>query len=66
MFIDNFDKIIGLVGVIMGIELIAILIFSVSILYFRSPVIAGVIGNLSSFGMTLGLLAVFVKKELHN
>jgi len=42
MFIDNLDKIIVM---LMGIELIAIGIFTVSIAYFRSPVVAGVIGN---------------------
>jgi len=65
MFIDNLDKIIGMVGLIMGIELIAIAIFTVSILYFRSPVVAGIIGNLSSLGMMLGTIFVFVKKEMH-
>jgi len=65
MFIDNLDKIIGMVGLIIGIELIAIAIFSVSILYFRSPVVAGIIGNLSSLGMMLGTIFVFVKKEMH-
>ena len=65
MFIDNLDKIIGMVGLIMGIELIAIAIFTVSILYLRSPVVAGIIGNLSSLGMMLGTIFVFVKKEMH-
>ncbi len=54
-----------MVGLIMGIELIAIAIFTVSILYFRSPVVAGIIGNLSSLGMMLGTIFVFVKKEMH-
>ncbi|WP_048190768.1 hypothetical protein [Methanobacterium sp. SMA-27] len=65
MFIDNLDKIIGLVGLIMGIELIAIAIFTLSLAYFRSPVVAGVIGNMSSLGMTLGTIIVFVKREMH-
>jgi len=64
MFIDNLDKIIGMVGLVMGIELIAIAIFSVSVLYFRNPVVAGVIGNLSSLGMLLGTIFVFVKKDM--
>jgi hypothetical protein len=63
--LNNLDKIIGMVGLIMGIELIAIAIFTVSILYFRSPVVAGIIGNLSSLGMMLGTIFVFVKKEMH-
>ena len=65
MFIDNLDKIIGMVGLIMGIELIAITIFTVSLAYFRSPVVAGVIGNMSSLGMTLGTIIVLVKREMH-
>lgn len=64
MFIDNLDKIIGMVGLILGIELIAILIFTLSIAYFRSPVVAGIIGNMSSLGMALGLTFTFVKKEI--
>jgi len=39
MIIDNLDKIIGLVGLIMGIEIIAIAIFMTSVLYFRNPVV---------------------------
>ncbi|MBZ2164519.1 hypothetical protein [Methanobacterium spitsbergense] len=65
MFIDNLDKIIAMVGMIMGIELIAIGIFTLSIAYFRSPVVAGIIGNISSLGMMLGVIFVFVKKEIH-
>jgi hypothetical protein len=64
MFIDNLDKIIGMVGLILGIELIAIVIFTLSIVYFRNPVAAGVIGNMSSLGLTLGLTFAFVKKEM--
>ena len=64
MFIENLDKIIAMVGMIMGIELIAIGIFTVSIAYFRSPVIAGIIGNMSSLGMMLSVIFVFVKREM--
>jgi|WetSurMetagenome_2_1015567.scaffolds.fasta_scaffold483516_1 hypothetical protein len=64
MLFDNFDKIVGLVGLILGIELIAIVIFTISIVYFKSPVVAGLIGNISSLGMVLGTLFVFVKKEM--
>ena len=65
MFIDNLDKIIGMVGLVMGIEIIAIAIFTVSVLYFRSPVVAGVIGNLTSLVMMLGTIFVFVRKEMN-
>ena len=63
MIIDNLDKIIGLVGVIMGIELIAIAIFTASILYFRNPVVAGLIGNFSFLTMGLGLIGISVNHE---
>jgi hypothetical protein len=52
-------------GLMLGIELVAIVIFTVSIAYFRSPVVAGVIGNMSSLGMTLGVIFAFVKKEMN-
>ena len=37
MIFDNLDKIIGLIGLIMGIKIIAIAIFMTSILYLRNP-----------------------------
>jgi hypothetical protein len=64
MFIDNLDKIIGMVGLVMGIEIIAIAIFTISVIYLRNPVVAGVIGNLSSLGMLFGTLFIFVKKDM--
>jgi len=65
MLLDNLVvKISALVGLFVGIELIAIAIFTVSVIYFRSPVVAGVIGNLSSLGMTLGVILVSVKREM--
>ena len=63
MIIDNLDKIIGLVGLIVGIELIAIAIFTASVLYFRNPVVAGLIGNFSFLTMGLGLLGIAVNHE---
>ncbi len=48
----------------LGIELVAIFIFIISIAYFRSPVVAGVIGNMSSRGMRLGVIFEFVTKEM--
>ena len=63
MIVDNLDKIIGLVGLIVGIELIAIAIFTASVLYFRNPVVAGLIGNFSFLTMGLGLLGIAVNHE---
>lgn len=66
MFIDFLNKIIGMVGLVVGIELIAIAIFSVSVLYFRNPIVAGVIGNLSSLEILSGTLVVFVNNICSN
>ena len=57
MIVDNLDKIVGLVGVIAGIEIIVIAIFTVSVLYLRNPVTAGVIGNISNLTMIMESLA---------
>lgn len=62
MFIDNLDKIIGLIGLMIGIEIIAAAIFTLSILYFRNPQIAGLLGNFSSLGIVLGIIAYSIKK----
>lgn len=63
MFVDNMDKILGLVGVMVGIELIAIAIFTASILYLRNPFAAGIIGNISSLAITLGIIGYSLNKE---
>jgi hypothetical protein len=63
MIFDNLDKIIGLIGLIMGIKIIAIAIFITSILYLINPVVAGLIGNISSLTMTLGLLGYAINRE---
>ena len=66
MIVNNLDKIIGLVGLIMGIEIIAIAIFISSILYIRNPVVAGLIANISSLTMTLALLSYAINRERNN
>ena len=63
MLIDNLDKIIGLFGLMIGVEIIATVIFTVSVLYFRSLVVAGIFGNLSSLGMTLGLIGFSIYRD---
>ena len=47
----------------MGIKIIAIAIFITSILYLINPVVAGLIGNISSLTMTLGLLGYAINRE---
>ena len=63
MIVDNLDKILGLFGLMIGIELIAIVIFTISILYFRNSVAAGLIGNISSLTMTLGIIGYAVNRD---
>ena len=63
MIVDNLDKILGLFGLMVGIELIAIVIFTVSILYIRNPVAAGLIGNISSLTMTIGIIGYAVNRD---
>jgi hypothetical protein len=63
MIVDNLDKILGLFGLMVGIELIAIAIFTVSILYIRNPIAAGLIGNISSLTMTLGIIGIAINRD---
>jgi hypothetical protein len=68
VFINNLDKIIGLVGLVIGIELIAAAIFTLSIVYFKNPATAGVIGNMSSLSIFLGMIAnsIRIRYKLSN
>ncbi|WP_048189800.1 hypothetical protein [Methanobacterium sp. SMA-27] len=63
MIVDNLDKILGLFGLMVGIELIAIVIFTLSILYIRNPLAAGLIGNISSLTMTLGIIGYAINRD---
>jgi len=63
MIVDNLDKILGLVGLMVGIEVIAIAIFTISVLYIRNPVTAGIIGNVSSLTMIMGIIGYCIKKD---
>jgi hypothetical protein len=63
VIIDKLSEIIGFFGVIAGIEIIAIVLFSASILYFRNPIVAGVIGNMSSLSMSLGYIGYSIRNE---
>jgi hypothetical protein len=63
MIIDNLDKLIGLVGVCIGIEIIAALIGTFAIIYVRNPYMAGVIASLSSMSMSGVLIYTFIKRE---
>lgn len=63
MLINNLDKLIGLVGVCIGIEIIAGLIAIFAIIYVRNPYIAGVVGSLSSLSLSSALIYTFLKRE---
>lgn len=62
MIHEGFINIIGLTGILVGIELIAFGISFLSILYLKNPQIAGIIWNISSLSMTSGLIVYFLKK----
>lgn len=66
MIINNLDKIIGLVGVCIGIEIIAGLIAAFAIIYVRNPYMAGVIASLSSMSMSGAIIYSFLRKEPTN
>lgn len=53
---------IGLTGILVGIEIIAFAIAFLSILYLKNPQIAGIVWNISSISMTSGLIVYFLKK----
>jgi hypothetical protein len=63
MLINNLDRLIGLVGVCIGIEIIAGLIGIFAIIYVRNPYIAGVIASMSSMSMSGVLIYTFLKRE---
>lgn len=62
LFVD-FTKIVGVLGAVIGIEIVAILIFMVSAIYLRNQQVAGLIGNLSSMSMAFVLLVTLLKKD---
>ena len=62
LFVD-FIKIIGLLGAVIGIEIIATLIFMVAVLYLRNQQAAALIGNFSSISMALVLMITLLKKD---
>jgi hypothetical protein len=62
--ISNLDKIIGMVGLVLGVEVVSIVIFLFLIINLRNPVLAGLAGNISSLGMIVGIICVFLKQEM--
>ncbi|MTK63877.1 MAG: hypothetical protein F8N15_04970 [Methanobacterium sp.] len=64
MMISNLDKILGMMGLILGVEVISIVIFLFILINIRNPVLAGLVGNISSLGMMVGIIFIFVKQEI--
>lgn len=64
MMISNLDKIIGMMGLILGVEVISIVVFLFLLINIRNPVLAGLAGNISSLSMTVGIIFIFVKQEM--
>lgn len=62
--ISNLDKILGMMGLILGVEVISIVIFLFLLINIRNPVLAGLAGNISSLGMMVGIIFIFVKQEM--
>jgi hypothetical protein len=64
VIISNLDKILGMVGLILGVEVISIVVFLFILVNIRNPVLAGLAGNISSLGMMVGIIFIFVKHEI--
>jgi hypothetical protein len=65
---NNLHMIIGLVGIgglAVSMLLVGVLMFTLSAFYLRKPMIAGLIGNLSSFTVAIGVILLFIRKDLN-
>ena len=62
MDFKSFLEIIGLIGIVIGFEVLGSTIFYLCIPFVQSPDIAAVIGSISCILMTLGLIAYFLRK----
>jgi len=62
MDFKSFLEIIGLIGIVIGFELLGSVIFYLLIPFVQNPDIAAVIGSISCILMTLGLIAYFLRK----
>jgi hypothetical protein len=45
--------------------LIGVLMFTISSFYLRKPMIAGLMGNLSTFTVAIGVILLFIKRDLN-
>lgn len=63
MLFMDFIKITGLLGTVIGIEIIAILIFTAAAVYLRNQQAAALIGNISSMSMAFVLMLTLLKND---
>jgi hypothetical protein len=56
---------IGIGGLAVSMLMVGVLMFTLSAVYLRKPLIAGLIGNLSSFSVAVGVILLFIKKDLN-
>lgn len=66
MMYETLFKILGIVGTVIGMEIIAVIIFTFSVIYLRNQQIAALLGNMSLLGMSLGLIVSFLKYDRLN
>jgi len=65
---NNLHMIIGLIGIgglAVSMLMIGVLFFTLSTVYLRKPMVAGLVGNISSFTVAIGVILLFIKKDLN-
>ncbi len=62
MDFKSFLEIIGLIGIVIGFEVLGSMIFYLLMPFVQNADIASVIGSISCIFMTLGLIAYFLRK----
>jgi hypothetical protein len=62
MDFKSFLEMIGLIGIVIGFEVLGSTIFYLLIPFVQNPDIAAVIGSISCILMTLGLIDYFLRK----
>ena len=66
---DNLHMLIGIIGIsglAVSIILIGVAFFTISLLYLKKPQIAGLIGNISSLSIAVGVILFFIKRGINN
>lgn len=65
---NNLHMIIGLIGIgglAVSILMIGVFFFTLSAVYLRKPMVSGLIGNISSFTVAIGVILLFIKRDLN-